>query len=95
MKTKMSLTEKEKLFILENYEKMTRNEMATALAMAYNRVKDFCDANNLIKPVVDRTGYSYNKNQGPEKLNIKRPPAIYSNRSREEVLNYYENLEIN
>ena len=43
----------------------------------------------LIQPIVTVGDYCKRKNPGPAKQPLKRPPAVYSNQSHEDVLNFY------
>ena len=94
MKRGKPLTSEQKQFIRDHFKEMSRKGMAAELNVSFKKVEALCVAENLkMSRFISRGLYKAKVDDTP-KPKIKRPPAHYSNRSREEVLNYYENLEV-
>jgi predicted DNA-binding helix-hairpin-helix protein len=96
MNTKKTfLTKAQETYIDLNWELYTHEAIAVEIGVSATKVSNYCAEKGYkkIKKLMVRIEKKI-VNPGPEKKHIKRPPAIYSNRSHEEVLNYYENLEV-
>jgi predicted DNA-binding helix-hairpin-helix protein len=94
MNTKKTiLTKEQEKFIDENWQQYTHESIAVGIGVSVTKVSNYC-AEKGYKKIRKQMVRIEKKivNHGPEKKHIKRPPAVYSNRSHEEVLNYYENL---
>jgi len=86
------LTNEQKEFIRANFKELSRERMARELKVSFKKVEQLCVAENLKRSRYISRGKYKTKVEEPPKSRIKRPPAHYSNRSREEVISYYENL---
>lgn len=87
MKTPLRpLTDEEKDFIRENYQMMNRLEMSVQLGAPFKRVDEYCRTQKLI-----RRKYYVAREKTFPKSTIKRPPAVYSNISRDEHIDKWLN----
>lgn len=83
-----TLSECEMKFIDINWEEMTHEQIAVKLGIAVSAVSNYCYQNGYRK-VKTKRGTRPKKpkvyqNMGPEKKYIDRPPAVYSNPSRDQ-----------
>jgi predicted transcriptional regulator len=95
MNTKKTVLSKlQERYIDENWEQFTHEAIAATIKVAPSVVSYYCQQKGYrkMKKAIQRIEEKVKEDQ--QKKRINRPPAIYSNRSHEEVLNYYENLEV-
>ena len=102
------LSEIEKDFIHRNAKKKTAKELAEVLGHSYNTIASYCrkvglerkwqrePASEKAKRDPDATIVSITKavKKEPLKPCFGRPPAKYKNRSQDEAINYYLNLQV-
>lgn len=83
------LTADQKQYIRDNYLNMTRTQMSVNLGLSFKRVDTFCCAESLKK--TKYISKEIRKLYEQPKSNIKRPPAVYSNMSREQHIDKWLN----
>jgi len=88
------LTNEQKEFIRANFKELSRERMARELKVSFKKVEQLCVAENLKRSRYVSRGIYKARTEDASKPKINRPPAHYSNRSREEVISYYEKLEV-
>ena len=86
-------TEEQKQFIKDNYQTMLYEDIAVALNLSLHSIHGYCFRHGFKKKGRDRVIPPPKKiiPYKPEAA-MNRPPAIYSNRDREQVIDYYLNL---
>jgi hypothetical protein len=97
MNTKKTiLTKSQEKYINENWQQFKHEAIAVELGLSVTSVSNYCTSKGY-KKINKQPQIRIEKkiiNMGPDKKTVKRPPAVYSNRSHEEILSYYENLEV-
>ena len=102
------LSEIEKDFIHRNSKKTTTKELAEVLGHSYDTIASYCrrvglerkwqrePASEKAKRNPEATIESITKSvkKEPVKPSFARPPAKYNNRSQDEAINYYLNLQV-
>src|SRR6478735_3679605 len=83
-----TLSDYEMRYIDINWEELTHEQMAVKLSIAVSTVSNYCYKNGYRKVKTKRATRPKKpkvyQNLGPERKQIDRPPAIYSNPSREQ-----------
>lgn len=92
------LTHTQQTQVFKHYKEMTVWDMSVAFDIDEIKLRVFMQdvrleaKEGIIQKA--RTGkYVPLPKPGPEKVVIERPPAVYSNRSQQDVINYYLNKE--
>jgi hypothetical protein len=91
---KTTLTKSQERYIDENWEQKTDEGIAAEIQVSPSVVNYYREQKGYKKIKKKPEVRLEDKVKEEPKPKMKRPPAVYSNRSHEEVLNYYENLQL-
>jgi len=93
MNTKKTvLTKAQEQYIDKNWGKLTFEQVADNLLVPVTAVNYYCAQKGYRKTKKAVERIEEKVKQDIDVKRIKRPPAVYSNRSHEQILSYYENL---
>lgn len=95
MNTKKTVLIKEQeQFIDENWQNHTLEDIAAAIRISTSVVSYYCQQKGYRKVKKPEIRIEDKVKEDQQKRKMSRPPAVYSNRSQEDVLSYYENLKV-